>query len=93
VPACVCACVRNAFIKYALQVKGQYKYVKWTKWGQFWSVVVSCGQLGLVVVSRGQWDQVGSRGTKRGQEGLIGQYGERFCIWVGKRLGDALGER
>ena len=38
------------------------------------------------------WGQVGSRCTKMGQVGSSGQYGERFCIWVGKWLGDWVGK-
>ena len=51
--------VRNAFLKYALQVKGQSGYVKGTKWGQIGSSRVNGVKLG----------QVGSSGVKRDQKG------------------------
>ena len=51
--------VHNAFLKYALQLKGQSGYVKGTKWGQVGS-------------HRVKWDQVGSFGVKSGQGGLKG---------------------
>ena len=68
--------ILNAFLKYALQVKGQSVYVSL---GQLGSVWVSWGQVGPSgcqvdthfgqVGSRGtKGDKVGSRGTKRGQE-------------------------
>ena len=72
---------RNAFVKYAAQVKGQSEDFNGTKWGQVGS-------------RRVKWGQVGSRGTNRGQVrlsskmGSIRQCGDRFGIWMEKWLGD-----
>ena len=56
--------MRNAFLKYALQVKGQSGGVKGSKWGQ----------VGSSGVKRGQ---VGSSGVKCGQVGSIGVKGDQ----------------